>query len=216
MIVGVLTRTGAALAFGGVVVEMAGGIHLVAMLLVFLVVSVLGTGIPTTAAYVIAVTVGAAAMGNLGVGLLAAHLFVFYYAVLSDLTPPDAVTAFAAANIAGSDMFATGLEAFRLGIAGFLVPFAFVYHRELLLEGTWPQIALMSGLTAVSAFALASFVVGHAVGPVSGWLRGACLVAAALMVARWGPAQAVGLVAYAGIVALSARRARAGRAVSAA
>ena len=139
MIVGVLTRTGAALAFGGVVVQMAGGILLVAMLLVFLVVSVLGTGIPTTAAYVIAVTVGAAAMGNLGVSLLAAHLFVFYYAVLSDLTPPDAVTAFAAANIAGADMFATGIEAFRLGIAGFLVPFAFVYHQELLLKGSWPR-----------------------------------------------------------------------------
>ena len=75
-------------------------------------------------------------MGNLGVPLLAAHLFVFYYAVLSDLTPPDAVTAFAAANIAGSDMMATGIEAFRLGVAGFLVPFAFVFHPELLLSGS--------------------------------------------------------------------------------
>ena len=139
----------------------------------------LGTGIPTTAAYVIAVTVGAAAMGNLGVSLLAAHLFVFYYAVLSDLTPPDAVTAFAAANIAGADMFATGIEAFRLGIAGFFVPFAFVYHPELLLRGSWPQIVLMSALAAVSAIALASFVVGHALGPLSGWLRWLCLVAAA-------------------------------------
>jgi TRAP transporter 4TM/12TM fusion protein len=206
MIVGVLTRTGAALAFGGVVVQMAGGILLVAMLLVFLVVSVLGTGIPTTAAYIIAVTVGAAAMGNLGVGLLAAHLFVFYYAVLSDLTPPDAVTAFAAANIAGADMFATGLEAFRLGVAGFLVPFAFVYHRELLLQGPWPQILVLSGLAALSAVALASFVVGHAWGPVSGWLRALCLAAAALMVIRSGPLQTLGLVVYAAILVLSARR----------
>jgi TRAP-type uncharacterized transport system fused permease subunit len=206
MIVGVLTRTGAALAFSGVVVEMAGGILLLAMLLIFLVVSILGTGIPTTAAYVIAVTVGAAAMGNLGVSLLAAHLFVFYYAVLSDLTPPDAVTAFAAANIAGSDMFATGIEAFRLGIAGFLVPFAFVYHGELLLRGGWPQILLMTGLAALSAIALASFVVGHAWGPVSGWLRWLCLLAAGLMVARAGALQAVGLVVYGAILLLSARR----------
>ena len=156
MIVGVLTRTGAALAFGGIVVQAAQGILILAMILVFIVVSILGTGIPTTAAYVIAVTVGAAAMGNLGVGLLAAHLFVFYYAVLSDLTPPDAVTAFAAANIAGSDMFATGIEAFRLGIAGFLVPFAFVYHPALLLKGDWSQIAVTSVFAAVSAVALAS------------------------------------------------------------
>ncbi len=214
MIVGVLTRTGAALAFSGVVVQMAGGILLVAMVLVFIVVSVLGTGIPTTAAYVIAVTVGAAAMGNLGVSLLAAHLFVFYYAVLSDLTPPDAVTAFAAANIAGADMFATGIEAFRLGVAGFLVPFAFVYHQELLLRGSWAQIVLMSALAAVSAIALASFVVGHVVGPVSGWLRWLCLGAAGLLVVRTGALQAVGLVVYAGILLLSARRRREALAVS--
>ncbi len=206
MIVGVLTRTGAALAFSGVVVQAAGGVLLVAMLLIFAVVSVLGTGIPTTAAYVISVTVGAAAMGNLGVSLLAAHLFVFYYAVLSDLTPPDAVTAFAAANIAGADMFATGIEAFRLGVAGFFVPFAFVYHQELLLKGSWPDIVLMSALAAVSAVALASCVVGQGWGPVSGWLRWLCLAAAGMMVVRTGPVQALGLALYAGILVLSARR----------
>jgi TRAP transporter 4TM/12TM fusion protein len=206
MIVGVLTRTGAALAFSGVVVQAAGGILFIAMLLVFVVVSVLGTGIPTTAAYVISVTVGAAAMGNLGVGLLAAHLFVFYYAVLSDLTPPDAVTAFAAANIAGADMFATGIEAFRLGVAGFFVPFAFVYHQELLLKGDWPQIILMSFMAGLSAIALASSVVGQVWGPVSGWLRWLCLVAAAFMISRIGALQAVGLVLYASIMLLSARR----------
>jgi TRAP transporter 4TM/12TM fusion protein len=214
MIVGVLTRTGAALAFSGVVVQMAGGVLLVAMLLVFVVVSVLGTGIPTTAAYVISVTVGAAAMGNLGVSLLAAHLFVFYYAVLSDLTPPDAVTAFAAANIAGSDMFTTGIEAFRLGIAGFFVPFAFVYHQELLLKGGWPEIFLMSGFAAVSAIALASCVVGHGGGPLPVALRAACVVAAGMMVMRSAPAQVLGLVLYAGILYLSARQARQAVAVS--
>ena len=215
MIVGVLTRTGAALAFGGVVVEVAHGVLLLAMILIFVVVSVLGTGIPTTAAYVIAVTVGAAAMGNLGVSLLAAHLFVFYYAVLSDLTPPDAVTAFAAANIAGADMFATGIEAFRLGVAGFLVPFAFVYHQELLLlGGEWPQVVLMSALAAVSAVALASCVVGQAGGPLSGRLRGLCLIAAALLVVRSGPLQALGVALYAGIVLWSARGARRALSVS--
>jgi TRAP transporter 4TM/12TM fusion protein len=214
MIVGVLTRTGAALAFSGVVVQAAGGVLLVAMLLVFVVVSILGTGIPTTAAYVISVTVGAAAMGNLGVSLLAAHLFVFYYAVLSDLTPPDAVTAFAAANIAGADMFATGIEAFRLGLAGFFVPFAFVYHQELLLRGSWPEILLMSSLAAVSAIALASCVVGQGWGPISGWLRWLCLVAAGMMVVRTGPIQALGVALYAGILVLGARRGAAVAAIS--
>jgi len=208
MIVGVLTRTGAALAFGGVVVQAAQGVLILAMILVFIVVSILGTGIPTTAAYVIAVTVGASAMGNLGVGLLAAHLFVFYYAVLSDLTPPDAVTAFAAANIAGSDMFATGIEAFRLGIAGFLVPFAFVYHPELLFKGDWSQVALTFGLAAVSAVALASTVVGQGWGPLALWERVACAAAAALMVARSPWIQVVGLVAYGAVLVRSAWRHR--------
>jgi len=204
MIVGVLTRTGAALAFGGVVVQSAQGILIVAMILIFLVVSILGTGIPTTAAYVIAVTVGAAAMGNLGVSLLAAHLFVFYYAVLSDLTPPDAVTAFAAANIAGADMFATGIEAFRLGIAGFLVPFAFVYHPELLLKGTWPQILTMTGFAAISAVALASWVIGYGWGRLGFWLRWLCLLAAAMMVVRTLSLQITGVVLYAALMSYAA------------
>jgi TRAP transporter 4TM/12TM fusion protein len=214
MIVGVLTRTGAALAFSGVVVQSAQGVLIVAMILIFVVVSILGTGIPTTAAYVISVTVGAAAMGNLGVSLLAAHLFVFYYAVLSDLTPPDAVTAFAAANIAGADMFATGIEAFRLGIAGFLVPFAFVYHQELLLKGDWPQIILMSAFAAVSAVALASSVVGQGWGPMAGWLRWLCVVAAGMMVVRTLGLQLAGVALYATILLFSAWQRREALAVS--
>jgi TRAP transporter 4TM/12TM fusion protein len=214
MIVGVLTRTGAALAFSGVVVQAAHGVLIVAMILIFAVVSILGTGIPTTAAYVISVTVGAAAMGNLGVGLLAAHLFVFYYAVLSDLTPPDAVTAFAAANIAGADMFGTGIEAFRLGIAGFLVPFAFVYHPELLLKGDWSQVVAMSAFAAVSAVALASCVVGQGWGPITGWLRWLCLLAAGMMVVRTLGLQLAGLALYATILLLSAWQRREAVAVS--
>jgi len=206
MVVGTLTRTGAALAFGGVVVSAAQGILVIAMILIFVVVSVLGTGIPTTAAYIIAVTVGAAALGNLGVTVLAAHLFVFYYAVLSDLTPPDAVTAFAAANIAGSDMMGTGVEAFRLGIAGFLVPFAFVYHPELLLQGSWPAIVLMSVFAGCSAVALAAALVGHALGPLGFWERGALLVTAALMVVKGTGNQVVGLAVFLAILAWSARR----------
>jgi TRAP transporter 4TM/12TM fusion protein len=182
MIVATLTRTGAALAFGGMIVGAAGGSLLLTMLLIFLVVSVLGTGIPTTAAYVIAVTIGAAAMGNLGVVVLAAHLFVFYYAVLSDITPPDAITAFAAANLAGSEMMSTGIEAFKLGIAGFLVPFAFVYQPALLLQGSWPEALKAFLLTALGVVCLAAALIGFASRPLQVWLRGMLVVAAALLV----------------------------------
>ena len=206
MVVGVLTKTGSALAFGGTVITLSAGSLLVAMLLIFVVVSVLGTGIPTTAAYVICVTVGAGAMANLGVGMLAAHLFVFYYAVLSDLTPPDAVTAFAAANIAGSEMMATGIEAFRLGVAGFLIPFAFVYHPELLLKGSWTNIAVTSGFASVSAIALAAAVVGHAATPLRAWERLAVVVAAGAMVMPRPVLQVAGVVVFSLVVLVSARR----------
>ena len=88
MVVGVLTRTGVALSFGSILVSVSLNSLLLVLVLVFLVVSVLGTGIPTTASYIIAVTVGAYALSKFGVAPLAAHLFVFYYAVLADMTPP--------------------------------------------------------------------------------------------------------------------------------
>jgi TRAP transporter 4TM/12TM fusion protein len=206
MVVAVLTKTGSALAFGGTVIAISAGSLIIAMLLIFVVVSVLGTGIPTTAAYVICVTVGAAAMTNLGIGLLAAHLFVFYYAVLSDLTPPDAVTAFAAANIAGSEMMATGVEAFRLGIAGFFVPFAFVFHPALLLRGSWPDIIVATAFAALSAIALAAAVVGYAGGPLRAPERGVALVAAALMISTALPLQFGGVVLFGALGAWTARR----------
>jgi TRAP-type uncharacterized transport system fused permease subunit len=193
MIVATLTRTGAALAFGGMIVGAARGNLILAMILIFLVVSVLGTGIPTTAAYVIAVTIGAAAMGNLGVAVLAAHLFVFYYAVLSDLTPPDAITAFAAANLAGSEMMSTGIEAFKLGIAGFLVPFAFVYQPALLLQGSWLSVGKAFALTAFGVICLAAALIGFVWRPLNRVQRVLLVVAAVLLVFPAGGLELLGL-----------------------
>jgi TRAP transporter 4TM/12TM fusion protein len=182
MIVGTLTRTGVALSFGSMFLQVSMGNLVLAMILVFLVVSIIGTGIPTTPSYIISVTVGAHAMTELGVPLIAAHLFVFYYAVLADLTPPDAVTAFAAANVSGSEPMATGFEAFRLGIAGFLVPFAFVYQPALLLHGSPLSIALSLAVTAVGVLFLAGGVIGHLSRPLSLLQRCLLLAAACLLV----------------------------------
>ena len=98
LIVAAMSRTGVALAFSSTVVNFSGGYLIVALLLIFAIVSVLGTGIPTTPSYILAVTVGGAALAKLNVDIVAAHLFVFYYAVLADVTPPVAVTAVAAAR----------------------------------------------------------------------------------------------------------------------
>jgi TRAP-type uncharacterized transport system fused permease subunit len=180
------------------IVSAAGGSLVLAMILIFVVVSVLGTGIPTTAAYVIAVTIGAAAMGNLGVAVLAAHLFVFYYAVLSDLTPPDAITAFAAANLAGSEMMSTGIEAFKLGIAGFLVPFAFVYQPALLLQGSWPEIVKALALTAFGVVCLAAALIGFVWSPLTKAQRTLLVFAAVLLVFPTAGMELLGLVIAAG------------------
>ncbi len=199
MIVGVLTRTGAALAFGSVLLNFSFNNVVLSMILVFLVVSVLGTGIPTTPSYIIAVTVGAFALGKFGVALLAAHLFIFYYAVLSDLTPPDAITAFAAANLAGSEMMSTGIEAFKLGIAGFLVPFAFVFQPALLLQGTLPEILKASGLTALGVVCLAASLIGFIWKPLNWLHRLLFLGAAALLVFPTIGLEMVGIALAAGL-----------------
>jgi len=182
MVVGILTRTGAALAFGSILMTASLNNLLLAMILIFLVVSVLGTGIPTTPAYIIAVVVGSSALGKFDVALLSAHLFVFYYAVLSDLTPPDAITAFAAANLAGSEMMSTGIEAFKLGLAGFLIPFAFVFQPALLLQGSLIEIIKATGLTAIGVSCLAAFLVGYIWSPLNWGQRILFVISAILLV----------------------------------
>ena len=97
-------------------------------------------------------------------------------------TPPDAVTSFAAANLAGSEPMATGIEGFRLGMAGFLVPFAFIYQPALLLQGSTTQIALCLILTAFGVICLASGVIGHLFNPLNAIQRAFLLVSAGLLV----------------------------------
>jgi len=206
MIVGTLTRTGVALAFGSIFLKASMGNLLLAMLLVFVVVSIIGTGIPTTASYIISVTVGAQAMSDLGVPLLTAHLFVFYYAVLADLTPPDAVTSFAAANLSGSEPMATGIEGFRLGIAGFLVPFAFVYQPDLLLNGSPFTIAVSVAVTAVGVVFLAGGVIGHFARPLGALQRFILIAAACLLVFPSVTRAAIGLVIGLAVVIWSSRK----------
>jgi TRAP transporter 4TM/12TM fusion protein len=179
LIVASMSRTGFALAFSSAIINLSGGYVIVALFLVFLVISVLGTGIPTTPAYILAVTVGGAALTNMGVDLLAAHLFVFYYAVLADVTPPVAVTAVAGAQIAGANPMTTGWHATRIGIGGFLAPFLFAFQPPLLWKGTYPEIAIafISALVGISA--LSAAVARHMFGPLT-WPRTIFLIAVSL------------------------------------
>jgi TRAP transporter 4TM/12TM fusion protein len=151
----------------------------------------LGCGIPTTANYIIMVTVAAPTLVQLGVEPLVAHFFVFYYGVLADITPPVALAAYAASGMAGSDPFKTGNMAFRLGLAKALVPFVFVFSPSLLIVAkgfTWPDFAItfvgcVLGITLLAA-ALSKFFLVE----MTRWEQALCLGAALLLIAPgWLP-----------------------------
>jgi TRAP-type uncharacterized transport system fused permease subunit len=130
----------------------------------------MGAGIPTTATYIILVSVAAPALALLGVEPLVSHFFVFYYGVLADITPPVALAAYAAAGIAGSNPFQTGNTAFRLGIAKALVPFVFVYSPALLIvtQGfTWEAFFITLTGATLGIVMLAGAFTGFVVAPLS-------------------------------------------------
>jgi TRAP transporter 4TM/12TM fusion protein len=157
-----------------------------ALLMTGIVCILMGCGIPTTANYIIMVTVAAPTLVQLGVEPLVAHFFVFYYGVLADITPPVALAAYAAAGMSGGDPFKTGNTAFRLGLAKVLVPFVFVFSPSLLLVAkgfNWQDfwitfIGCLLGITALAA-ALSKFFLTE----LEGWERTLCIVAALLLIA---------------------------------
>jgi TRAP transporter 4TM/12TM fusion protein len=188
------------------------GLTLFAALVMTGVVCILmGCGIPTTANYIIMVTVAAPTLVQLGVEPLVAHFFVFYYGVLADITPPVALAAYAAAGMAGSDPFKTGNMAFRLGLAKALVPFVFVFSPSLLLVAkgfTWYDFSVtfvgcMVGIVAMAA-ALSKFFLVE----MKRWEQALCLLAALLLIA---PGLVVTLVGVAILVPIALRQVAAWR-----
>lgn len=198
IIVVALTQTGLALALSSMILKLSGGHLLLALFLVLAIVSVLGTGIPTTPAYVITATIAAGALHQMGVPTLAVHLFIFYYAVLADVTPPDAVTAFAAAQLAGSDPVVTGFRAPLIAVAGFVTPFLFALRPGLLLQGGPQDVAVDLAVAVTATVALGVAVTGWWTGPVAVWRRLLC-AGAGLSAALPG----AGALAAAGLLAVA-------------
>jgi TRAP transporter 4TM/12TM fusion protein len=166
IVVGVASLTGIGLRMSELIVTVAQGQLPIALLLTAVGSVVLGMGLPTTAAYVVLAALGAPALTELGVPLLAAHLFIFYFGCLSNITPPVSLAAYAAAGIAGSSPVRTGVTAMALASAGFVVPFAFVYDPLLLLSGPWPAVAATLITAGLGATAVAGAVIGYLRGPV--------------------------------------------------
>lgn len=161
-IVGVTTLTGLGLKFTSLTVALAQGNLFLALFFTMVACTILGTGLPTTATYIVLATMAAPALTELGVPILAAHLFVLYFGVVADLTPPAALAAYAGAGIAGSNPLKTGLTAVKLAIAGFVVPFVFAYSPSLLLiDTTAAQVILITGSSILGVFALSAAVLGY-------------------------------------------------------
>ncbi len=168
-----------------------------ALMITGLVCILMGCGIPTTANYIIMVAVAAPTLVQLGVQPLAAHMFVFYFGILADLTPPVALAAYAAAGMAGSDPFKTGNTAFMLGISKLLVPFVFIFSPSLLLvlKGfTWEEFFItLSGAMIGLVFLSAAFS-GYFLTHMKAWERWTFAVAALLFIAPGWQSGLVGLV----------------------
>ncbi len=155
--VGMVTLTGAGLKLGYGIVELAHGLLLPTLFFTMIASLVLGMGVPTTANYIITATIAAPAIVQLGVPLLAAHMFAFYFGIVADITPPVALAAYAASGLAKSNPMQTGLTATRLGISAFLIPYIFVTNPALLLldtmplEGLWVAVSSITGVVGLSA-----------------------------------------------------------------
>ncbi len=161
IIIGVVTQTGLGLKFSTLVIEAARGELILALIAVMFTCMILGLGLTTSAAYILTVILGGPALIQLGVDPLAAHMFVFYYACISTITPPEALTAYAGAGIAGSPPFATAFLAMRLGAIAYFVPFIFVYYPVLIWKGDLIHI-LLAFLTAIlGCLALGSAIQGY-------------------------------------------------------
>lgn len=166
IIVGSVSLTGIGFKFVGLIFSLARDIPFLALILIMIVSLILGMGLPTTAAYILAAALGVPALIKLGFNPLGAHLFVFYFAIISAITPPVALAAYAASSVAGSDPNRTGFQAMRLGILAFIVPFAFCYDPGLILHGTIVQnlSAVAGGITAALSFGFA--MEGFMAGPL--------------------------------------------------
>jgi len=162
IVVGVLTLTGLGLKISYLLVEIAHGSLPVLLLLAMLASILLGMGITTTAAYLLVAIIIAPVLVRMGVPPLAAHMFVFYYAVISTITPPVALAAYAAAGIAETDPFKTALVGFRVGIAKFVVPFYIIYTPDIMLVSGNPLKAAIAVLMAIfGIWALAGSACGY-------------------------------------------------------
>jgi TRAP transporter 4TM/12TM fusion protein len=180
-IVGILGLTGLGLNMANIIISYSKGILPLTLILATIVTMILGIGMPTTGSYIIGATIIAPALVQLDVFPLAAHLFVLYFANLSNITPPVALAGYAASGISGSNPLEVGVKAFKLGLAGFLVPFAWVYGPQLIMEGRPISIIFSSVTALIGVLSLGASVQGYIASRQLSWVSRVLLAVSAIM-----------------------------------
>lgn len=206
IVVGVASLTGIGLRMSELIVVVSQGNLMVALILTAIGSIILGMGLPTTAAYVVLAALGAPALVELGVPLLGAHLFIFYFGCVSNVTPPVSLAAYAAAGIADSPPLKTAWTAMGLASAGFLVPFMFIYAPPLILAGSPAEIATTTLTALIGVVALAGAVIGHVTGPLALWRRIVLMGAAIALIAPGLMWDVIGLALLLGAAFLGVTR----------
>ena len=172
-----------------------------AMLIAMIGCMLLGMALPTVAAYLIAVTLFASAIQGLGISALVTNMFIFYFGVVAQITPPVCLASFTAAGIAGASAWKTGWKAFSFAITAFIVPFAFVYRPAILLEGTVVEIVTAYFIVIAATYLLACGIAGYLFRPLKMWERIACYVVAFIFIL---PSSMSDIIGIAGCVLIMA------------
>ena len=166
MIIGLLTTTGLGFALSAAMLAWGQANLFLLLIITAFVAMVLGLGLPTTGVYLLLASLAAPPLIDLGINKMAAHMFVFYYGMLSMITPPIALTAFAAASLAGANQEETAWEAFRFGWISYILPFLFIYQPALLMQGTAFEIGFAFASAVVATPLVTAGLLGHGIGPV--------------------------------------------------
>ena len=201
IIIGILTLTGAATLFAGYIIQIGKNSLFLSLVLTMLVCLVLGMGIPTIPNYIITSSLAAPALLELGVPLIVSHMFVFYFGIMADLTPPVALAAFAAAPIARESGMKIGLQAMRIAVAGFIIPFMAVYAPALMLQGgTWwdTSYVIFKALIAITLWG--GTAIGFWLAPLNLFERVWAFVAAGFLVAALPVSDEIGFAMTAALM----------------
>ncbi len=209
VIIGIINLTGVAAELGGRIILIGEKSLFLALFLTMLTCLVLGMGIPTIPNYIITSSLAAPVLLQLGVPLIVSHMFVFYFGIMADLTPPVALAAFAAAPIARESGLKIGMQAVRIAIAGFVVPYMAVYSPALMLQGgTWLATVWVVFKALVAVTMWGAGAIGYLFGPLNWLERLVAVASASLLVVALPMTDEVGLLAVGLFVVWHARRSR--------